>query len=112
MNQHMNEPTAIFRALADPTRRAIFERLTRDELSVKQIADAMPISQPAVSQHLNVLSEAQLVSGRRQGRQTFYSAVPHGLQPLIDWMEPYRAFWTERVEALNDLLDQMEEEEP
>ena len=105
----MQTRDAVFRALADPSRRAIFERLTLGELGVKELTADFHISQPAVSQHLAALSKAALVVRRREGRRTFYRASPEGLRPLIDWVAHYRSFWTERVDALAELLDEIED---
>ncbi|MGE0279253.1 MAG: ArsR/SmtB family transcription factor [Rhizobiaceae bacterium] len=99
----------LFRALADPTRRAIYERLSRRELNVSQLADGLPVSQPAISQHLSVLRDAGLLAERREGRFSFYRAEPSGLAPLIDWVEHYRHFWPDRVEELKTVLKEMEE---
>lgn len=99
----------IFRALADPSRRAIFESLAMGEAAVKDLTARFEISQPAVSQHLATLKDAQLVSGRREGRRVFYRVEPRGLEPLIDWITHYRAFWTDRVDRLEALLDRMDE---
>ena len=99
----------IFQALADPSRRAIFEALTRGEAAVKDLTARFDISQPAVSQHLAALKDAGLVNGRREGRSVFYRVEPQGMKPLIDWITHYRAFWTERVDRLEQLLDKMDE---
>ncbi|MFW6200975.1 MAG: ArsR/SmtB family transcription factor [Gemmatimonadota bacterium] len=99
----------IFRALADPNRRAIFESLTGGEAAVKELTVRFDISQPAVSQHLATLKGAGLVSGRREGRRVYYRVEPRGLEPLIDWIVHYRAFWTDRVGRLERLLDAMDE---
>lgn len=99
----------LFRALADPTRRAIYERLSRRELNVSQLGDSLPVSQPAISQHLSVLREAGLLAERREGRFSFYRAEPSGLAPLIDWVERYRHFWPDRVEKLKAVLKEIEE---
>jgi DNA-binding transcriptional ArsR family regulator len=101
----------IFQALADPSRRAIFESLTRGELAVKDLTARFDISQPAVSQHLAALKDAGLVNGRREGRRVFYRVEPRGLQPLIDWVNHYRAFWTDHVGKLEKLLDAMADDE-
>ena len=98
----------IFHALADPSRRAIFESLTRGEAAVKDLTARFHISQPAVSQHLAALKEAGLVNGRREGRHVYYRVEPNGMQPLIDWIAHYRAFWTERVGRLEQLLEKMD----
>jgi DNA-binding transcriptional ArsR family regulator len=98
----------IFQALADPSRRAIFESLTRGEAAVKDITACFDISQPAVSQHLAILKDAGLVRDRRDGRCVYYRMEPRGMKPLIDWMAHYRAFWTEHVHRLERLLETMD----
>ena len=100
----------LFSTLADPTRRAIFERLCRDgEQTVRALTDRAGVSQPAVSKHLGVLKHSGLVRDRRDGRQTHYSAEPQGLTPLIDWMSLYGAFWRDRFDCLEDLLNRMDQ---
>jgi DNA-binding transcriptional ArsR family regulator len=89
----------IFQALADPSRRAIFESLTRGEAAVKDLTARFDISQPAVSQHLAAL----------KGRCVYYRVEPRGMKPLIDWIAHYRAFWTEHVDRLEQLLEKMDE---
>ncbi|MHB1558535.1 MAG: ArsR/SmtB family transcription factor [Isosphaeraceae bacterium] len=99
----------LFRALADPTRRAIFEHLVTDgEQTVRALTDRAGVSQPAVSKHLGVLKQARLVRDRPEGRQTYYSADREGLAPLIDWIKYHAAFWTERVDRLERLLEKMD----
>jgi DNA-binding transcriptional ArsR family regulator len=100
----------VFRALSDPTRRAIFERLSRDgEQSVHMLTGHSGVSQPAVSKHLAVLKLAGLVRDRHEGRETHYSAQPKGLAPLIDWMSVYGAFWRDRFDHLEALLKRMDQ---
>ena len=99
----------IFHALADPSRRAIFKALARGEVAVKDLTARFDISQPAVSQHLATLKEAGLVNARREGRRVYYRVQPRGMKPLIDWIAHYRAFWTQRVDRLEALLEQMDE---
>jgi DNA-binding transcriptional ArsR family regulator len=99
--------TAVFRALADPTRRAVFEHLCRREMSVSELKEGFPISQPAISQHLAALKEAGLVCERREGRFNFYRAEPRGLSPLAEWVDRYRGFWPERIQKLKRLLSEM-----
>jgi DNA-binding transcriptional ArsR family regulator len=100
----------LFRTLADPTRRAVFERLAGvDELSVGELVAGSGVSQPAVSQHLAVLKASGLVSERREGRFVRYAARPEGLKPLIDWMAFYGRFWRERFDRLEDLLKRMDQ---
>jgi DNA-binding transcriptional ArsR family regulator len=102
-------PDDLFRALGDPTRRAIFERLVREgEQTVRALTDRAGISQPAVSKHLGVLKSAGLVRDRPEGRQTHYRAEPRGLAPLVDWMTHFGAFWRDRFDELEDLLEKME----
>jgi len=101
--------TKIFQALADPSRRAIFESLTSGELAVKDLTRRFAISQPAVSQHLAALKDAGLVDGRREGRCVYYRVEPRGMKPLIDWIAHYRAFWADRVDRLEKLLEKMDE---
>lgn len=102
-------PDEVFRALGDPTRRAIFERLAGEgEQTVRALTDYAGISQPAVSKHLGVLKAAGLVRDRPQGRQTHYSADPNGLAPLADWMKVYGKFWLDRFDKLEQLLEEMD----
>jgi DNA-binding transcriptional ArsR family regulator len=101
---------AVFRTLADPTRRAIFERLCRDgEQTVSALTGRAGVSQPAVSKHLSVLKAAGLVRDRRAGRETHYRARPKGLAPLMDWMGLYAAFWNDRFDRLETLLKRMDQ---
>ena len=97
----MPQENTVFRALADPSRRAIFERLTRGEAAVKDLTARFDISQPAVSQHLATLRRAGLVSERREGRLVYYLVEPKGLRPLIDWIAHYQAFWLDRLDRLH-----------
>lgn len=100
----------LFRTLADPTRRAVFERLAGEgELSVGDLVAGAGVSQPAVSQHLAVLRQAGLVSERRDGRYVRYVARPEGLKPLFDWMAFYARFWGQRFDRLEDLLTRMDQ---
>jgi len=100
----------LFKALADPTRRAVFERLCRDgEQTVRVLTDQSGVSQPAVSRHLGVLKVAGLVRDRHLGRQTHYSADTRGLAPLIDWMAIYGVFWPDRFDRLEALLKRMDQ---
>ncbi len=100
----------LFAALADPTRRALFERLSRDgEQTVRVLTAPSGVSQPAISKHLGVLKQAGLVSDRRDGRQTHYSARPQALRPLVDWMALQGAFWRDRFDRLEDTLNRMDQ---
>jgi DNA-binding transcriptional ArsR family regulator len=99
----------IFRTLADPTRRAIFERLCRDgEQNVRGLTDHSGVSQPAISKHLATLKRAGLVQDRHEGRETHYRAQPQCLAPLIAWMRHYTAFWGERFDRLESPLNRVD----
>ena len=101
---------ALFRSLADPTRRAIFERLCREgEQTVGALTARAGVSQPAVSKHLGVLKHAGLVRDRHEGRQTHYSAQLGALAPLIDWTNEMTRFWQGRLDNLEDLLKRMDQ---
>ena len=100
----------LFRTLADPTRRAIFERLCRDgEQTVGALTAQAGVSQPAVSKHLGVLKQAGLVLDRHEGRQTHYRAQLGALSPLIDWTSRMTGFWENRFDDLEDLLQRMDQ---
>jgi DNA-binding transcriptional ArsR family regulator len=100
----------IFRTLADPTRRAIFERLCRDgEQTVGALTSQAGVSQPAVSKHLALLKQAGLVSDRHEGRQTHYSAHPAALSPLTDWASQMTGYWEGRFDHLENLLKRMDQ---
>ena len=105
-----NVQDMLFRTLADPTRRAIFERLCREgEKTVGALTERAGVSQPAVSKHLGVLKLAGLVHDRHEGRQTHYRAVLSALGPLIDWTSEMTRFWEGRFDRLEDLLKRMDQ---
>jgi DNA-binding transcriptional ArsR family regulator len=100
----------LFKTLADPTRRTIFERLCRDgEQTVGALTARAGVSQPAVSKHLGALKQAGLVLDRQDGRQTHYSARPGALTPLIDWTSQMTGFWEARFDDLENLLKRMDQ---
>jgi DNA-binding transcriptional ArsR family regulator len=105
-----NARDILFRTLADPTRRAIFERLCRQgELTVGALTARSGVSQPAVSKHLGVLKEAGLVRDRHEGRRTHYRAQLRALAPLVDWTRQMTRFWQGRFDQLEDLLKRMDQ---
>jgi DNA-binding transcriptional ArsR family regulator len=105
-----NTQDALFRTLADPTRRAIFERLCRSgEQTVAALTAQAGVSQPAVSKHLAVLKGAGLVRGRHEGRETHYRAEPRALTPMLDWARHMAGFWQSRFDDLEDLLKRMDQ---
>jgi DNA-binding transcriptional ArsR family regulator len=104
-----SSPDGLFKALADPTRRAILERLMRNgEQTVGSLTEQSAVSQPAVSKHLAVLKRSGLVRDRPDGRLVRYRAEPRALAPLIDWMALYRSFWHDRFDRLEALLKKMD----
>jgi len=97
--------TSVMKTLADPTRRAVFERIAGErEIAATSLVKGTKVSQPAVSQHLRALRDAGLVMERREGRHIYYRPAPQGLAPLIDWLSHYQAFWNERFDNLERLL--------
>ena len=105
-----NAQDVLFKTLADPTRRAIFERLCREgEQTVGALTVQAGVSQPAVSKHLGLLKQAGLVRHRHEGRQTHYSAEPAALSPLIDWTSRMAAFRQGRFDDLENLLRRMDQ---
>ena len=100
---------AVMRALSDPTRRAVFERVVgSDEITVVELTRGSGVTQGAISQHLNALKQAGLVTERPEGRNVFYRAEPEGLAPLVDWMSHYAVFWRDRFANLRTLLKEID----
>ncbi|ANK84753.1 MULTISPECIES: ArsR/SmtB family transcription factor [unclassified Rhizobium] len=101
--------TTLMRALADPTRRTVFEQIVLSkEITVVELTRASTVTQGAVSQHLKALKQAGLVAERPEGRNVYYRAEPEGLAPLIDWMSHYGTFWRERFADLRTLLKEID----
>jgi DNA-binding transcriptional ArsR family regulator len=104
-----SSPDNVFKALADPTRRAIFERLTRHgDQTVHALTVHAGVSQPMVSKHLSALKRARLVSRRSQGRESHYHARPEALAPLVDWISHYSTFWQSKLDQLGEVLERMD----
>jgi len=100
---------AVMRTLADPTRRAVFERVvSADEITVAELTRGSGVTQGAISQHLKSLKQAGLVAERPEGRNVFYRAEPNGLAPLVDWMSHYGVFWRDRFTNLRALLKEID----
>jgi DNA-binding transcriptional ArsR family regulator len=100
------------RALADPTRRAVYERIVgAEEITVLELTRGSGVTQGAISQHLKSLKQAGLVAERPDGRKVFYRAEPEGLAPLVDWMSDYGTFWRERFANLRTLLQEIDPKE-
>ena len=99
----------VMRALADPTRRAVYERIANtDEITVADLTRGSGVTQGAISQHLKSLRQAGLVAERPEGRNVYYRARPDGLAPLVDWMDHYGVFWRERFANLRSLLKEID----
>src|SRR6195256_2570920 len=100
---------AVMRTLADPTRRAVFERIVRsDEITVVELTLGSGVTQGAISQHLKSLKQAGLIAERPEGRHVFYRVEPKGLAPLVDWMGHYGVFWRERFANLRAILKEID----
>ena len=100
---------AVMRTLADPTRRAVFERIvSAHEITVAELTRGSGVTQGAISQHLKSLKQAGLVVERPEGRKVYYSAEPNGLAPLVEWMSHYGVFWRERFANLRTLLKEID----
>lgn len=99
----------VMRALADPTRRAVYERVVgAEEITVGELTRGSGVTQGAISQHLKSLKQAGLVIERPEGRNVYYRAEPQGLAPLFDWMSHYGIFWRERFANLRSLLKEID----
>src|SRR5690606_9127333 len=98
----------LFKALADPTRRAVLERLAAAEMTATELREGFAISQPAVSQHLAGLRGAGLISERRDGRYVNCRVDPNGMAPLHQWVARDRALWPGRIDDLKDLVREMD----
>ena len=100
---------AVLRTLADPTRRAVFERIVKaDELTVVELTQGSGVTQGAVSQHLKALKQAGLVADRPAGRHVYYRAQSQGLAPLVDWFALNGVFWRESFAHLRTLLQEID----
>jgi len=96
---------ATFQALADPTRRAVLDMLRRGRQPAGQIAQAFPVSRPAISRHLRLLRRVHLVEEQREGRRRFYHLNPQPLKQVDFWLEQYRCFWTRSLTSLKAFVE-------
>jgi DNA-binding transcriptional ArsR family regulator len=109
----MPRPSAhsdVFNAVADPTRRAILDRLRHGSAPVTELASGFHISRPAISKHLKVLRSARLVRERKEGRQRIYQLEPDRLEQVAKWVEEYRTFWHQNLTSLKRHLEQNPED--
>jgi DNA-binding transcriptional ArsR family regulator len=100
-----HSPDAIFRALADPTRRAVLDLLRQGHQPAGQIANAFPVSRPAISKHLRLLRRARLVREHRVGRHRVYRLDPEPLRSVDHWLNDYRLFWSGKLAGLKSFLE-------
>ena len=100
---HLRE--AAFHALADPTRRAVLDLLRQGRQPAGQIAQAFPVSRPAISRHLRLLRRAHLVRERREGRHRYYQLNPQPLQAVDSWLDQYRVFWRANLASLKAFVE-------
>ena len=96
---------ATFQALADPTRRAVLDLLRRGSQPAGQIAEAFPVSRPAISKHLRLLRRAHLVREHREGRHRVYQLNPEPLRSVDSWISQYRDFWTASLNNLKSFVE-------
>ena len=101
----------VFQAIADPIRRDIIGLIARGSMNLNSIAENFPVSRPAISQHIKLLTECGLVTIRRQGRERYCEARLAPLGQVADWMEPFREMWDHQFTALDKLLDQLQSEQ-
>jgi DNA-binding transcriptional ArsR family regulator len=104
--------TDAFNAVAEPRRREILDLLAGGERPVNDLVDTLGMAQPQVSKHLRVLREVGAVDVRDQGRRRLYRLNGRALKPIHDWVKDYERTWSERFEALDDVLDDLKQKEP
>lgn len=98
----------VFQAIADPNRRAIMDMLAQQPLHLNAIAEHFDISRPAISKHLKILKECELVAIRKEGRESYYSIQPQKLKAVAEWVDQYTRFWEEKLDAFEQYLDQLQ----
>jgi len=103
---------AIFFALSDATRRGLLDRLRGVEETAGALASGFEVTRPAVSRHLRILREAELVEERRRGRERVYTLTPGRLAAATHWLDEYRVFWSARLRDLKDLVESLPDDEP
>lgn len=105
----MNDPQPTFRAIADPTRRAIIGMLAERELTIGEVANGFDISRPAIAKHLGILKEGGLVSVRQEGRERIHTLDAQALQPVMSWVEHFSHYWDDKLANLKAAIEQDEE---
>ncbi len=112
MTNQINQIDRVFQALADPTRRAILERLSYGSVAMSELAQPFSMTLPSFSQHLNVLERCELVNSRKSGRVRTYQLTPEPLQGAQDWLVTQRANWQLRLNQLDFYLSNLKEQKP
>jgi DNA-binding transcriptional ArsR family regulator len=99
----------VFRAIADPTRREIINLIAHRSLNLNSVAENFDVSRPAISKHIKILTECGLIVIKQIGRERYCEASLKQLNEVSNWVERYRAFWTSKLDALENFLDQQDE---
>ncbi|WP_226526953.1 ArsR/SmtB family transcription factor [Metabacillus niabensis] len=102
----------VFQAIADPTRREVLRLLAKKDLPITEITAHFPISRTAITKHLTILTEAELVSGKKVGREKIYQLHPEPLSELKDWLSFYEQFWDNKISMLQHLVENDKDENP
>ena len=97
----------VFQAIADPLRRDIISLLSEQSLSINGVAEKFEVSRPAISKHLKILEECELIVIRKQGRERFCQIKPKNLIPAFLWIDQYRNLWEEKLDSFEDYLSQL-----
>src|ERR1039457_330646 len=98
----------VFQAIADPTRRQIIQLIAHESLNLNTVAEKFDISRPAISKHIKILTECGLITIKQQGRERFCEARLEKLNEVSDWVEQYKKFWTEKLDSLEEYLNQLQ----
>jgi DNA-binding transcriptional ArsR family regulator len=97
----------VFQAIADPTRRQIIHMIAGKSMHLNEVAEHFPISRPAISKHIRILTECGLITVHRKGRERHCEVKPEKLNEVSEWVEQYREIWTQKLDALEDYLSKM-----
>src|SRR5580765_2427428 len=101
----------VFQAIADPTRREIINMIAQQSLHLNSVAEKFNVSRPAISKHIKILTECGLIAIKQQGRHRYCEAKLDKLNEVSDWVEQYRKFWTQKLDALETYLDELQAKE-
>ena len=98
----------VFQAIADPTRRSIINMIAHESMNLNSVAENFDVSRPAISKHIKILTECGLIVIKQQGRERYCEAKLDKLNEVSDWVEQYRKFWTSKLDALEEYLNQLQ----